>query len=401
MSSILGGSELRIGLVNLITKTADLQPDSSIISARPGVSDDSDLNIVEMARRLEARGHEVTVFVSDVYRPYDAGQCDIRIEYLPTRLPLLFPPSLAPFTPSLSRLLRKEKLDIVQSGEIFQPGTMLTSSAIDESRMFVWQELDILMRGPMGQMQRSFYSTLGKKIAERCEAIIPRSMSARQHLVEHGIPEEKMAPIVHSGVDTMIYRPMNKMEARQRFNIDEERNVLLSVGRLHANKGMDILIRAMCRIRSTDPDALLIIKGVGPEEENLRRMVVDGRLEENVWIMSDYLDRKDMAMLYNCADLLTVASRVDLFPFTAIEAISCGVPIATSFGRGLRSDIVGEGAGAMLPDKSEFMARELLDLLDDLVRLEIMGRNARELALNEFDHDVAAARLESIYEGEM
>ena len=209
-----------------------------------------------------------------------------------------------------------------------------------------------------------------------------------------------MAPVVHSGVDTMIYRPMNKSEARERFDIDEDRNVILSIGRLHANKGMDILIRAMCRIRSTDPDALLIIKGVGPEEANLRRMVADGRLDDNVRIMSDLLDRREMALLYNCADLLAVSSRVDLFPFTAIEAISCGVPVATSFGRGLRSDIVEKGAGTMLPSEPESMARELLEVLDDPVRMDIMGKNARQLALRDFDHEVAAERLVEIYGGE-
>ena len=390
---------MRIGLVNLITKTADLQADASVLSARPGVSDDSELNIVEMARRLERRGHEVTVFVSDVYRPSRPGRGDVRIEYLPTKLPLMFPPSLAPFTPSLSKRLKEERLDVVQSGEVFQPGTMLASSAADHGRLFVWQELDILMRGPAGWGQKSFYSTLGRRLAKRCQAIIPRSLSARRHLVEHGIPEEKMAPVVHSGVDTMVYRPMNKSEARERFGIDEDRNVILSIGRLHANKGMDILISAMCRIRSTDPDALLIIKGVGPEEANLRRMVSDGKLEYNVRVMSDLLDRREMALLYNCADLLAVSSRVDLFPFTAIEAISCGVPIATSFGRGLRSDIVEKGAGVMLPREPQNMARALLELLEEPVQLDIMGRNARELALRDFDHEVAADRLVEIYGG--
>ncbi|HOB37852.1 MAG TPA: glycosyltransferase family 4 protein [Methanomassiliicoccaceae archaeon] len=391
---------MRIGLVNLITKTADLQADGSVLSARLNVSDDSQLNIVEMARRLNARGHDVTVFVSDAYRPQRPTRTDVRIEYLPTRLSRLFPPSLAPLTPSLPRRLREERLDVVQSGEVFQPGTVLTWPAARRARMFVWQELDVLMRGPAGWGQKSFYSTLGRGIARHCEAIIPRSLSARSHLVEHGIPEEKMAPVVHSGVDTMIYRPMNKSEARSRFGIEEDRNVILSVGRLHHNKGMDRLVGAMRPIRATDPDALLIIKGVGPEEGNLRRMVADGRLEENVWVMTDFLDRQDMAMLYNCADVLAVASRIDLFPFTAIEAISCGVPIATAFGRGLRSDIVEKGAGMMLRQGQDDMARDLLELLDDPVRLEIMGRNARELALRDFDHESMADRLVEIYGGE-
>jgi len=393
---------MRIGLVNLITKTADLQADGSVLNARLGVGDDSELNIVEMARRLNARGHDVTVFVSDAYRPTrTASREGLRIEYLPTRLPWAFPPSLAPFTPALAKRLRKERLDVVQAGEVFQPGTYLTwSSRPKGTRMFIWQELDVLMRGPAGWGQQRYYATLGRRIAQGCDAIIPRSRSARRHLVENGLPESVMAPVVHSGVDTMLYRPMNKMEARQRFGLEEDRNVILSIGRLHWNKGMDLLVRAMCRVRVSDPDALLIIKGTGPEEASLRQLIEALGLQDSVWLMTDLLERKDMAALYNCADVLAVASRVDLFPFTAIEALACGIPVATAFGRGLRTDIVEQGAGVMIRQEPEGMAIDLVALLEDPVRLEVLGRTARQLALRDFDHEVAADRLVSIYEGE-
>ena len=104
-----------------------------------------------------------------------------------------------------------------------------------------------------------------------------------------------------------------------------------------------------------------------------------------------------MAALYNAADMLLVASRTDLFPFTAIESISCGVPIATSFARGLKSDIVDEGAGARLPPGPEEMAAELRSLLEDPVGLDRMGARAREVALRDFSFDVGAERLLDIY----
>jgi glycosyltransferase involved in cell wall biosynthesis len=54
----------------------------------------------------------------------------------------------------------------------------------------------------------------------------------------------------------------------------------------------------------------------------------------------------------------------------------------------------------MLHQGQDDMARDLLELLDDPVRLEIMGRNARELALRDFDHESMADRLVEIYGGE-
>ena len=153
----------------------------------------------------------------------------------------------------------------------------------------------------------------------------------------------------------------------------------------------------MTRVKVSDPECLLVLKGTGPQEKALRSLVRDLDLGENVIIMTDRLDQGDMAKLYNCADLLTVASRTDLFPFTAIEAISCGVPVATSFARGLKSDIVDAGAGAMISPEPPRMASDLLCLLEDPVRLDLLGSKARELALKDFSYEVGADRLASIY----
>ncbi len=394
---------MRVGLVNLITKTADIQADGSVLrsgSLRPGT--DQDLNIVDTARRLARMGNEVTIYVADAYRPEHPADLEgIQVKYIPTRLPWLFPPSLAPLTPSLAKLLRSDDLDVVQAGEVFQPGTVLAWSASRGSgpAMFIWQELDTYMRGPLGWVQRQFYNTLGKSVVRGCCGLIPRSRSARRHLLEAGVPEEKIAPVVHSGVDTRIFRPMNKQESRDRFGIDEDRNVLLSIGRMHENKGMDLLVRTMCRLRAGEPDGLLILKGTGPQEQHLRSLVHSLHLEDNVTIMTERLSARDMAMLYNSADLLTVTSRTDLFPFTAIEAIACGVPVATSFARGLKTDIVDRGGGAMISAQPEEMARDLLALLEDPVRLDRLGSKARELALTDFDFEVGADRLQRIYSG--
>ncbi len=394
---------MRIGLVNLITKTADVKADGSALRSRdlrPGT--DQDLNIIDTARRLASKGNEVTVYIADAYRPeHPADLGSVRVKYMPTRLSWLFPPSLAPLTPSLARTIRSEDLDVVQSGEVFQPATVLVWSASRRPRpdMFIWQELDTYMRGPLGFVQRQFYNTMGKGVVRGCRGLIPRSRSARLHLLEAGVPREKIAPVVHSGVDTNVFRPMNKQESRDRFAIDEDRNVLLSIGRMHENKGMDLLVRAMCRMRALDPDCLLVLKGTGPQEQYLRSLVRDLHLEDSVTIMTERLETSDMASLYNAADLLTVTSRTDLFPFTAIEAIACGVPVATSFARGLKTDIVDQGAGAMISAEPEAMAKDLHTLLADPVRLDQLGRNARELALKDFDFEVGAGRLHSIYSG--
>ncbi len=351
---------MRIGLVNLMTRTAD---DLSARSGPGGLApaNDSDLNIVEMGRRMVKGGHQVNIYISDAYRPRSPFQGSPELVYLPTRIPWAFPPSLAPLTPSLPRRLRRDHLDVVQSGEVFQPGTFLSWSGTknEDTAFFVWQELDILMRGAAGWAQRKYYRFIGRGMVKGCSALIPRSLSAREHLIRYGFPEEKIAPVVHSGVDTNVFSPRERTSSRARFDIPQDAKVVLSVGRLHENKGMDILIKAIEAIRKEHTDIMLIIKGTGPQGEVLASMIKERGLDRHVRLLTDRLDTPSMAELYSCANVLAVTSRVDLFPFTAIESISCGVPVATSYGRGLRSDIVEKGAGTMVGSEPAKMAEIL------------------------------------------
>lgn len=388
---------MNIALVNLITKTADLPKGRTVKNPVP--DSDKDLNITKLAETMASRGHEVTVYISDAYEPDAKCSLDnVNMVYVPTRLPAIFPPAVFPCTPLLKTYLKQNSFDIVQSGEVFQMGTIYSNSAVKNSlsKLFVWQELDVLMQGLAGTIQKQFYNTLGKRIAKNCK-IIPRSKSAAAHLVNYGFDEEQITRVVHSGVDCSIFKPMDKEESRKEFGLPEDQNIIISVGRLHHNKGMDILIRAAKLIKDENPDFKLIIKGTGPEEENLRRLIRQLDLIDTVLIHTEHLDSYDIAKFYNCADLYVLSSRNDLFPFTAIESISCGIPVISSFGRGIETDIVREGAGLMISQTPESIAESVTALFNDMPRTETMSHKARDLAVNEFDFSVSAERLCGIY----
>jgi glycosyltransferase involved in cell wall biosynthesis len=399
---------LRVGFVNLITKTGDLPkvalPTMDTGSLSP--PSDQDLNVVEMSRSIAELGHEVDLYISDVFLPktrWTPGQ-RMRIEYIPTRMKRAFPPTLAPLTPSLSGIVRRMKYDAMITTELFQVGTMLTWLAAKgtSTRTFVWQELDILMRGPAGYAQHLFYRSMGRKVAHDLSLIVPRSKSARRHLLSEGIPEDSIGrTVVHSGVDTDLFRPMDQASCRRRHGLDEAESVILCLGRLHVNKGMDIVINAMPAILKERPKTVLVIKGIGPQEPELRALATGLGLGDSVRFLTEHISKEEMPALFNCANLLAVTSRIDLFPFTSIESISCGVPVATSFERGLRTDMVDEGAAALLPADEQRLPDALSGLLADSAKLKEMGRRGRMLAEADFDFKVGAQRFARIFAGEI
>ncbi|MGD0057097.1 MAG: glycosyltransferase family 4 protein [Methanomassiliicoccales archaeon] len=191
---------------------------------------------------------------------------------------------------------------------------------------------------------------------------------------------------------------MEKKILREEFGVEYAENVVLAVSRLDPIKGLDTLIRAMTVVSLEIPDSLLIIQGNGPAYPELSSLVKSLDIEEHVKFIIDSIPHGDMPQLYNVADVLAITSRVDLFPFVAIEAISCGVPLATSFARGLKTDIVDKGGGIMLPEDPNSMGESLASLLRDRQRLNQISNEGRSLAIGEFDFEICADRFLAAYE---
>jgi glycosyltransferase involved in cell wall biosynthesis len=101
-----------------------------------------------------------------------------------------------------------------------------------------------------------------------------------------------------------------------------ERKVL-ALGRLHRNKGFDVLIRAMAAV----PEATLTIAGDGPERAALEGLALDegvaGRVSFAGW-------RQDTGMLLAECDVLVCSSRHEPLGNVVIEAFSAGRPVVAS-----------------------------------------------------------------------
>jgi glycosyltransferase involved in cell wall biosynthesis len=396
-------SSLKIGIVNLITRSMSVfaSPFSMVGQNSLGGRSDDDLNITTVSKRLSERGHHVRIFVADAYKPEHEthGVGNPVLEYLPTRLVHVMPPAMFPFTPSLLRSLRIGNFDLVQTGELFQTGTLLSwlNSRRSGTPLFVWQELDKVMRGPPGVMQKAYYRTMGKAVVGRMSAAIPRSLSAKEHLLNVGVPEEKLEMVVHSGVDVESFKPLPKEECRKELGIESDRTVILATCRLDHIKGLDVLLEAMATLHKLVPEAFLVIQGTGPEGLRLHDQVNKLGIQDQVLLLERSMAHSSMPRLLSIADAQVICSRVDLFPFVAIEGMACGVPLATSFAGGMKTDIVDFGAGVMIRPYPVGMAEDLAALLQDERKTRALGARGVELARQSYDFRVCAARLEEIY----
>ncbi|HEX6701075.1 MAG TPA: glycosyltransferase, partial [Gaiellaceae bacterium] len=185
------------------------------------------------------------------------------------------------------------------------------------------------------------------------------------------------------GVDTAVFRPLPKDEARRRLGLPEGRPlVLFSASDLNEpRKGLHLLEEALARM---DDPPLLALAGAG---EIPRRV-------ETAWLGS-IGDDEVLAQAYSAADVLAVPTVADALTQTAIESIACGTP-CVAFDRGGVTDVVTEETGyqARFGDVDD-LARGLRVVLEEHDRY---APRCREIAEQEFTVDLQVRRYVELYE---
>jgi len=187
--------------------------------------------------------------------------------------------------------------------------------------------------------------------------------------------------VIRAGVDlpTLTYRA-------PRHNPDCFR--IVSVGRVVAIKGMDILLRAVALLPAGG--WILSIAGGGPEEHNLKVLASDLGVEGRVQFLGPVLKEEVSELLHN-ADIFVLASKrdahgnMDGIPSALTEAMASGVPTISTCVSGI-PELLGGGAGLLVPpDDPEALSRALKTVMvTPSLRFE-MSRRGRNRVERGFD----------------
>ncbi len=158
--------------------------------------------------------------------------------------------------------------------------------------------------------------------------------------------------------------------------MDNEK-IILFMGRLVYEKGVQHLIGAMPKVLEHYNDAKLIIAGSGGMIDELKAEVNSLGLNNKVYF-TGYLNSKQVQKMYKCADISVFPSTYEPFGIVALEAMLAGVPTVVSDIGGL-NEIVTHGVDGMksYAGNSNSIADSILNLLFDHKLCETITKNAR------------------------
>ena len=197
--------------------------------------------------------------------------------------------------------------------------------------------------------------------------------------------------VIPNAIDTEVWRPVDKAEARARLGLPPDPPLVLfgAVGGAQDHrKGGDLLAAAIEKLVAAAPDVELAVFGQseGPD------------LGAPTRYLGDLTTDLDLVDAYSAADVFALPSRLDNLPNTGLEALSCGTPIA-AFKFGGLEDIVRHRVTGYLADpfSPDDLAKGISWLLSDSERRASLSYMAAADARSKFSAAVVARKHIDLY----
>ena len=217
--------------------------------------------------------------------------------------------------------------------------------------------------------------------ASRVTTTVSRWLADEAHAMTPTLPPPRVSPMPAA---TELFTPSGTRAGDR----------LLFVGRLNAQKGIDLLLRALGAMRAR---AQLDVVGDGPDAASMRALAESLGIADRVtW--HGALPQTALPDLYRRASALVVPSRDEGLGLVAVEAQLCETPVIAFDSGGLR-DIVQHAVTGILVNvfSADALARAADDLLATPGYAATLGAAGRRAALAAFSPDAVARSYDAIY----
>ncbi|MEA1997426.1 MAG: glycosyltransferase [Gemmatimonadota bacterium] len=358
-------------------------------------------SVIGQAGALGRLGHDVTIMATSKERhrldwPEDVAD----IHLYPETWPALWRRG-AGFVDDAKRVV--EKSDIIHLNELWSH-TVFTGSRLARKRRKPYL---INFRANLNPVQM-FRNPLRKKIylalagnriinnaacvhaLTRCELEFIRELGYKTPVtvIPNGIHREKFEILPEPN------------EAEEYWPVLRGRKVVLYLGRLHLEKGLDILLKAWRELiqveSSTEP--LLVIAGPDDREHGaqIRALAQKLGLESKVCFTGTVEERGKMA-LYSRADIFILPSYSEGFSNSIIESMASAKPVIITTGCNF-PEVADAGVGLCVkpePGELKDAVRDMLAMPGD--ELKAMGTRARSFVFEKYTWEIVARKLVTVF----
>jgi glycosyltransferase involved in cell wall biosynthesis len=187
---------------------------------------------------------------------------------------------------------------------------------------------------------------------------------------------------------------------RVRVGLQPDDVLLVSVGRLEANKGFSVLVRALgflLQRRALPSHWRWVLVGDGPMRGELQSQVVSAGLGGHV-VLCGRVESDELHGWYEAATLFVHPTLYEGSSLVTLEAMAHRRAVVATRAGGLPDKVIpGENGWLVTPGDAAALADAVADAISDRRRLSVMGEVSRALVEREFSWTVATDRLLAVY----
>ncbi len=363
------------------------------------------VRIYEEARSLTERGHEVCIVTYHLGRDMP-GVRVVRIPPIPWYDKLEAGPSW--HKPYLDILLLWKVLSEIRS---FRPhlihahlheGALIGSIAtsfyhlpllFDYQGSLTGESLNHGFFGASSLLVKLFKG-LERFIDRRADHIITSSASGRAELIdEWNIPESRVDGLI-DGVDTGVFYPRSRSEARRELGISEQVKLVVYLGLFNRYQGVDLLLEVIARIKRSAPEIRFLLMGFPDHQYRLKaeELGIDGVITFTGRVPYDqaplYLSAGDLAV---SPKLASTEANGKLFNYMA-----CGLP-TVAFDSPINREILGTDGIYVEHGNGPAFADAILGALGDDNLLTSLSQKSRTRAIEVHSWECRSRQLDSVY----
>lgn len=367
--------------------------------------------VYDLANSLASRNHEVSIYTTDVgpvhrmdERDKIRSDRDINIRYFRCLNNWTAKTSRFLFSPEMQSAFAAEieDFDIIHTHETRGfPNLCVWHYARKHSIPYVLEAHGTL---PFALPQQRTMYALAKSLSDRiiyhrvvkdASKVIALTQSESRSYEKLGV-EKRNIEVIPNAIDGAYFEKLPaRGEFRQRYGIENEKKIILFLGRIHETKGLELLLRAFYDLNNEVNDVRLVIAGpdggyLARLQKNIRQLgitdlvLLPGPLYDNAKVEA-YVD----------ADVYVQPSSYDAFPLSPLEACACGTPTIVTNRCGVAERI--KDVAFVIDYDTDQLRSAMRTLVNSADLRKEMGRKSRTMVRELYNAECIVDKLERLY----
>jgi len=211
--------------------------------------------------------------------------------------------------------------------------------------------------------------------------------------------EQRVAVIPHGEYSNLYNYCGDKNNAREKFGIDKDKNVLLFFGYIRKYKGLDILLEALNIVLKENKNFVLIVAGLPKEDmTEYYEYVTSTNIKDNVLFYPRYITMEELPYYFTAADCTILPYREIFQSGIVYLSYAYSKPVIATRVGGIPEIVEERKTGVLVnPEDPKAIADTIMDLFDNKEKLAKMGIYAQKYVKEKFSWEKIAEKTVQFY----